>query len=81
MAAGQPAASEQDLREQYGGEEKEELVVQRRTIVKLSQAYQAVAGAVMTALALVGAVSLLRPELREVLAEIILEAVREIKGF
>ena len=55
--------------------------MQRRSVVKLSKAYSAVAGAVMAALALIGAVALARPELRAILAEIILEAVREIRGF
>ena len=80
MAAEAPAAGEVDLKEQYEERKKEELVVQRRSVVKLSKAYSAVAGAVMAALALIGAVALARPELRAILAEIILEAVREIRG-
>ncbi len=81
MAAEKSTAGEADLKEQYEEKKKEELIVQRRAVVKLSRVYSAVAGAVMTALALIGTVALARPELREILAEIILEAVREIRGF
>ncbi len=81
MAAGSHMAGEPSLKEQYEEEKKEELVVQKRAVVKLSQVYSAVTGAVMAALALIGIVSLVCPELRAVLAEIILEAVREIRGF
>ena len=70
-----------NLQEQYEEEKKDELIVQRRSVVKLSQVYSVIAGAVMAVLALVGAVSLLKPELRAIMAEIILEAVREIQGF
>lgn len=80
MAASRPAASGQDLKERYEEKKKEELVVQKQSVIKLSQVYSAFAGAFMAALALVGAVSLVRPELREILIEIILEAVREIRG-
>lgn len=81
MAAGQPTADGQNLRERYEKERKEELVIQRQSVVKLSRACSAVAGALMAALALAGVVSLASPELRAILAEIILEAVREMKGF
>lgn len=35
MAVGQPETGGQDLKEQYGEEKKEELVVQRRSVVRL----------------------------------------------
>lgn len=80
--ASQPAkGGGTSLKEQYEEEKKEELIVQNSTVVKLSQAYSAVVKAVMAALVLVGVVSLVRPELRQILAEILLEAIREIKGF
>jgi len=81
MTVETPHTGEVDLKEQYEEKKKEELVVQRRSVVKLSKAYSAMAGAVMAALALIGAVALVRSELRAILAEIILEAVREIRGF
>lgn len=71
----------ESLKEQYEVEEKQELVVQRRSVMKLSKVYSAVAGALMAVLALVGVISLLRPELRAIMAEIVMEAVREIQGF
>ena len=55
--------------------------MQKSAVMKLSQIYTAIIRAVMSALALVGGVSLVRPEMRQVLAGIVLEAVREIKGF
>lgn len=82
MPAGRPADEERmSLKEQYGEKEKKELVVQKSVAVKLSQIHTGLARAVMAALALAGAVSLARPELRQILAGIILEAIREIKGF
>lgn len=69
------------LKEQYEEKEKKELVVQKSVVMKLSQIYTAIVRAVMATLALVGGVSLVRPEMRQVLAGILLEAVREIKGF
>lgn len=82
MSAGRPIdGDEPSLKEQYEEKEKKELVVQKSAVMKLSQIYTAIIRAVMTALALVGCVSLVRPEMRQVLAGILLEAVREIKGF
>lgn len=82
MSAGRPADGDGlSLKEQYEEKEKKELVVQKSAVMKLSQVYTAVVRTVMAALALVGGVSLARPELRQVLAGILLEAVREIKGF
>lgn len=82
VSAGWPAeGGGTSLKEQYREEKKEDLVVQNSAVVKLSQAYSAAVKAVMAALALVGVVSLARPELRQILAEILLEAIREIKGF
>ena len=69
------------LKEQYEEKEKKDLVVQKSVVMKLSQIYTAIVRAVMATLALVGGVSLVRPEMRQVLAGILLEAVREIKGF
>ena len=70
-----------NFKEQYEEKEKKELVVQKSVVMKLSQIYTAIVRAVMATLALVGGVSLVRPEMRQVLAGILLEAVREIKGF
>lgn len=82
MSAGHPIdGDEPSLKEQYEEKEKKELVVQKSAVMKLSQIYTAIIRAVMSALALVGGVSLVRPEMRQVLAGIVLEAVREIKGF
>ncbi|WP_251500802.1 hypothetical protein [Otoolea muris] len=82
MSAGRPMDGEgKSLKEQYGEEKKEELIVPKSAAVKLSRAYSAVVQAVMAAFALIGGVSLARPELRAILAGIILEAIREIKGF
>lgn len=77
-----PAEEERtNLKEQYGEKEKKELAVQKSAAVRLSQICTALARSVMAVLALAGGVSLVRPELRHILAEIILAAVREIKGF
>lgn len=77
-----PAGAERtSLKERYGEKEKKELAVQKSAAVRISQAYTALARAVMAVLAMAGGVSLTRPELRHILAEIILAAVREIKGF
>lgn len=82
MSAGRPADGDgPSLKGQYGEKEKEELVVPKSAVMKLSRIYTAVIRAVMAALALVGGVSLVHPELRQILAGILLEAVREIKGF
>ena len=82
MSAGRPADGDRpSLKEQYEEKEKKELIVQKSVVMKPSQIYTAVIRAVMAALALVGGVSLVRPEMRQVLAGILLEAVREIKGF
>lgn len=82
MSAGRPTdGAVPSLKEQYEEKKKEELVVQKRAVMKLSQLYTAIVRAVMAALALIGGISLARPELRTILAEILLEAIREIKGF
>lgn len=82
MSAGRPTdGAGPSLKEQYEEKKKEELIVQKSTVMKLSQIYTAIVRAVMAALALIGGISLARPELRTILAEIILEAIREIKGF
>lgn len=82
ISAGCPKDGDRpSLKEQYEEKKKEELVVQKSAVVKLSRIYTAIVRAVMAALALIGGISLTRPELRTILAEIFLEAVREIKGF
>ena len=82
MSAGRPAdGGSPSLKEQYEEKKKKELVVQKSVVVKFSQIYTAIIHAAMAALALIGGVSLMRPELRTILAEILFEAVREIKGF
>lgn len=67
------------LKEEYGAGEQEELVVERRSVAKISRISSAIAAAAMAALALVGAVSLASPELRAIMADIAMEAVREVK--
>lgn len=69
------------LRKNYEKEQKEELVVQRSSVLKLTNIYTAAMKAVMTGFAFIGAISLLRPELRLILFKIAAEAIREIKGF
>ncbi len=81
MTTGQFIADGQDLREQYEEEKKEELIIQRRSVVKLAGVCSVMMKIAMAVLALAGVMSLAHPELQTILIEIVLEAVREIKGF
>lgn len=69
------------LKNRYEKQKKEELTVERREFVTLRNLYLRAMKTIMGIFALIGAIALLRPELREILIGLLAEAVRELQGF
>lgn len=72
---------EPSLKKRYEAKPKEELTVQSSGFIRLRKLYFNVMKTVMGIFAMIGAISLLRPELRTVLIGLLAEAVRELQGF
>lgn len=72
---------EPSLKKRYEVKPKEELTVQSSGFIRLRKLYFNVMKTVMGIFAMIGAISLLRPELRTVLIGLLAEAVRELQGF
>lgn len=71
---------EPSLKKRYEEKPKEELTVQSRGFIRLRKLYFNVMKTVMGIFAMIGAISILRPELRTVLIGLLAEAVRELQG-
>lgn len=71
---------EPSLKKRYEEKPKEELTVQSRGFIRLRKLYFSVMKTVMGIFAMIGAISILRPELRTVLIGLLAEAVRELQG-
>lgn len=68
------------LKHKYQKEEKKELTVHKSSVLRISGIYSWTVKTVMAIFALIGFVSILRPELRMILAELFVEAYREIRS-
>lgn len=75
------AEEEPSLKKRYEAKPKEELTVQSRGFIRLRKLYFNVMKTVMGVFATIGAISILRPELRTVLIGLLAEAIRELQGF
>ena len=69
------------LKNRYEKKEKEELTIQRKGFLKLRSIYLRVIQTMMGIFAMIGVIALLRPELRSVMIELLVTAVRELQGF
>ena len=72
--------TEPSLKEAYAKEDRVELIVGRSSIRKISDIYATILHIIMVIFAFVGIISILRPDLRQILFELVIEAIREIRS-